>query len=479
MTILDIVLIIIGFFLVIFSYVITERVSDVREKTSTNGVTQVWGDKEEGTIKERVKDIVSDKSEEVIVTVEDRLCHLSNEKIMEFKEYSDEVMESIKEEHKQAVFLYNMLNEKENETKKLLNNLDKKYALLSDKVNKLIMKLKERSETASKKQNNEPKKNVNVVTEPLNNEPIRDMSKQGAILKDAVNNSVFQDSPKQDADIQDVLIENDNMQVKDQSETDIEMPVEQSLDEQILLVEQPLDAAQPSVETQPSVDTQPVKKMSITDKINDLNRRLSRNKNNKNIPEDNKVIPEQSNEIESVIETDVDNSYEVPDSVAVDIPEELNLSEQADLILEEAGLSDIPDTASDIVDTIQDYSTDTDIGVGTDADMMLDYDLEQNSDSDIFAADYNTDNENDTSDIIIPEETKPKGLLEQLEEESVEIPEYRSRHEDNDSQKSSGQDRNQRILSMWDEGKSVIDISRQLGIGQGEVKLVIDLYKGA
>ena len=36
---------------------------------------------------------------------------------------------------------------------------------------------------------------------------------------------------------------------------------------------------------------------------------------------------------------------------------------------------------------------------------------------------------------------------------------------------------NQKILEMYSQGFSVIDISRTLELGQGEVKLVIDLYK--
>lgn len=40
------------------------------------------------------------------------------------------------------------------------------------------------------------------------------------------------------------------------------------------------------------------------------------------------------------------------------------------------------------------------------------------------------------------------------------------------------QNNNEQILTMYESGKSVIEISRELGIGQGEVKLVINLYKG-
>jgi DNA-binding NarL/FixJ family response regulator len=37
---------------------------------------------------------------------------------------------------------------------------------------------------------------------------------------------------------------------------------------------------------------------------------------------------------------------------------------------------------------------------------------------------------------------------------------------------------NSEILSLYNQGKSVIEISKLLGLGQGEVKLVIDLFKG-
>ena len=36
---------------------------------------------------------------------------------------------------------------------------------------------------------------------------------------------------------------------------------------------------------------------------------------------------------------------------------------------------------------------------------------------------------------------------------------------------------NKEILKLYSEGLSIMDISRQLGIGQGEVKLIVDLYK--
>ena len=38
---------------------------------------------------------------------------------------------------------------------------------------------------------------------------------------------------------------------------------------------------------------------------------------------------------------------------------------------------------------------------------------------------------------------------------------------------------NQVILNLYNEGKSIMEIAKLLGKGQGEVKLVIDLFQGA
>lgn len=45
-------------------------------------------------------------------------------------------------------------------------------------------------------------------------------------------------------------------------------------------------------------------------------------------------------------------------------------------------------------------------------------------------------------------------------------------------QKALMSNRNEKILELYDSGKSLVEVSKQLGMGQGEVKLVLDLYRG-
>ncbi len=47
-----------------------------------------------------------------------------------------------------------------------------------------------------------------------------------------------------------------------------------------------------------------------------------------------------------------------------------------------------------------------------------------------------------------------------------------------DAAQESAENNNERILSLHREGKSNVAIARELGLGVGEVKLVIDLFKG-
>jgi hypothetical protein len=64
---------------------------------------------------------------------------------------------------------------------------------------------------------------------------------------------------------------------------------------------------------------------------------------------------------------------------------------------------------------------------------------------------------------------KPKTTVQPEEEPQSDIP--------NDAENSDKKNRNDEILELHRQGKSNVAIARQLGLGVGEVKLVIDLYK--
>ena len=65
---------------------------------------------------------------------------------------------------------------------------------------------------------------------------------------------------------------------------------------------------------------------------------------------------------------------------------------------------------------------------------------------------------------------KPTGSsVDNYKENFVEAPIAEENQENN----------NDRILKLHNEGMSYVDIAKELGLGVGEVKLVINLFKGA
>lgn len=96
---------------------------------------EIWSDKDEVTIKDRVNIVLSDKSEQIINETDDKLCHISNEKIMEFQEFADQLLEKLNENHNQTVFMYKMLTDKQDEMKEWITNIDTMYSLVKNEIN--------------------------------------------------------------------------------------------------------------------------------------------------------------------------------------------------------------------------------------------------------------------------------------------------------------------------------------------------------
>ena len=86
--------------------------------------------------------------------------------------------------------------------------------------------------------------------------------------------------------------------------------------------------------------------------------------------------------------------------------------------------------------------------------------------------------------------TKQKGRLEEELGEAAEVNEKAEPEQEIVAEKQTaepleqpeesedGGNHNERILELYKEGKSFVDIARELGLGQGEVKLVIELFRG-
>ena len=129
MTGIEIAMIVIGLVLIVASYAISEKITGQKgEESDFLDLTTKGQSRLIEKIDESVDDALNNKLADYAVKADDELSKVSNDKIMAFHEYSQQVFEKIEHNHNEVVFLYDMLNEKEKELKdsiRLANNAQK------------------------------------------------------------------------------------------------------------------------------------------------------------------------------------------------------------------------------------------------------------------------------------------------------------------------------------------------------------------
>lgn len=188
MTILVVVLIIIGIALIILSLFLVE------EKNSEDYVKLLMDRElsfaETGKIRDKVNEIITEVREDHIVKTDDELSQLSNEKIIAVNDFSEQVLEKISRNHEEVIFLYNMLNEKQEEIKNLMLEANKIKLKLEEPVSAVTSKTDINKISVSKSSYQADTKKVsktNVHTDSLSdnhNQKILELYSQGFSIVD-------------------------------------------------------------------------------------------------------------------------------------------------------------------------------------------------------------------------------------------------------------------------------------------------------
>lgn len=130
MTAIEIILIIIGFICLCASCFVAKKNDGSTEEEKESLSSELWTEKEEKKIKERVGEILSERQDELVDTTEERMNRLCNDKIMAVDEFSQQILEKIDANHQEVVFMYNMLSEKEKELKEFMAKPVKKESVM-------------------------------------------------------------------------------------------------------------------------------------------------------------------------------------------------------------------------------------------------------------------------------------------------------------------------------------------------------------
>ena len=162
MDILEIILLIAGAVIFILSFFLPakgEKISGDSEKMAKEEIKQLVS-QEMDAVRSHVDDVVEEAVGYAVEKTERSLERLSNEKIMAVSEYSDTVLAQIHKDHEEAMFLYDMLNNKHASLKSTVSEADR----TAKEVDRTV---KEAEEKASTFQKLMPEQVGTAGTEPM------------------------------------------------------------------------------------------------------------------------------------------------------------------------------------------------------------------------------------------------------------------------------------------------------------------------
>ena len=392
----EIILIVIGVLVFLLGYLMPARKKDLDEEVQLISEDEVrrMVDDEAEYVKERIEDIVDETINYSIERAERAMERVSNEKIMAVNEYSDTVLEEINKNHKEVVFLYDMLNDKHDNLMSTINEA----STLADEIKQTA---KDAELTAA-----EAADKIDAVLQAADD--------AAEIIKDA-----------EDATIQ-----------AQEAMRSVIKTVEDNKGNLVLM-----HSALPYQE-------------DVVEEVQELLQEEAQSHSSVLVREDEPVMAEAS---------DIIGETEIPDGGFED---DDVLSETEDESM--TGMSDIQD--EDDFSPIKPRRVE--IIHQPDADYVAD-DIEDMSTSEAFASMGFFAPRTDGAEVSGKRfRTRRSSRRERAQESAASVDiEFAQ-------DKNNGRNSNERILELHKAGKSNMAIAKELGLGLGEVKLVIDLFEG-
>ena len=133
--------------------------------------------------------IFEEKSEEVVVKTDDYLSKISNEKIMSVNDFSTQIIEKIDANHKEVVFLYDMLNKKEDEIKQTVQQFNHEKQEMQEVVGDIIKLTKQMKASIQKSDEDKTPAEKVKKTETKKTSPKRTTAKAAAPVNAIENQS--------------------------------------------------------------------------------------------------------------------------------------------------------------------------------------------------------------------------------------------------------------------------------------------------
>lgn len=140
MLILEIIMVLVGLGAVVLGYKMTEE-KGKQEEMPPDSLPSMDVRELQNQLEE-----LKEKAEVVFEETDEKISALMNEKIMGISEYSEQVLDKIEKNHAEVVFLYDMMNKKQEEIKQSISEIDEMKADVRNEAAKEYQKLKEQEE---------------------------------------------------------------------------------------------------------------------------------------------------------------------------------------------------------------------------------------------------------------------------------------------------------------------------------------------
>lgn len=132
MTITVVIMIIVGIIICVASFFVSEKISDkgnaVHSKLMTVEEDYEFSERELRIIRRKIEDVIANQAKDILYETNESLSNMANEKTMALGDYAVAVCDQIETNHKEVMFLYSMLDDKQKEimkTVELVNDTKK------------------------------------------------------------------------------------------------------------------------------------------------------------------------------------------------------------------------------------------------------------------------------------------------------------------------------------------------------------------
>lgn len=213
------IMIILGVLFIFISFFITERLTKRQENFSADLLTVTdsyeFSERERNIIKRKIEEVIATQAKDILYETNDSLNNMANEKTMALGDYAVTVCEEIERNHKEVMFLYSMLDDKQKEIMNSVNSVNSANA----EIKETLLRLKE----IIRKVPSIDEKHLNDKENILNENIVSEGNVEKKKDKQKNKNMVFAESVTTNSDVcSDTMADNKSEKTTNDFETEFE-----------------------------------------------------------------------------------------------------------------------------------------------------------------------------------------------------------------------------------------------------------------